>query len=199
MSKQSRRAGKKIYLILSAIIGGLIFSVALFAQDLPKEIRGYKVYRAKITVKNKTDKTGATDADEAFVKIGEPEVTNASITGLTLELSAEIDKLRQSGTIDFLTFTDFRVNDLQVEVEEYKESFEFKKDEIIALPKPVKIFVSVGQTLRGALKEMKESKKDWTVTGRVFVFGHFKKAGFKFKRVVPIEVNLTIKNPLRKN
>ncbi|MCY7377045.1 MAG: hypothetical protein LH472_13885, partial [Pyrinomonadaceae bacterium] len=111
---------------------------------------------------------------------------------------AEIDSPEQSGKIDFLTFHDFRVNGLAVDVEEYQESFEFKKNQTIALPKPVKIFVGAGQTLRGALSEWRNSKDEWTVTGRIFVFGHFKKAGFKFKRVVPIEINLKIENPLPK-
>jgi hypothetical protein len=51
--------------------------------------------------------------------------------------------------------------------------------------------------LRGAVRELKDSKEEWSVTGRVFVFGKFKKFGFNFKRVVPVEINIKIKNPLR--
>jgi len=65
------------------------------------------------------------------------------------------------------------------------------------LPKPIKIFLNTGQVLRGALSELKQSKEEWTVTGRVFAFGQFKKSFLKFKRVVPIEINLKIKNPLK--
>ncbi len=179
--------------------GLFFFSSFIIAQDLPNEIRGYKVYKAKISVKNQTEKTDVKDKSEAFVKVGEPEVVDVSLTGVTLELSAEIDALEQSGTVDFLTFKDFRVNGLAVDVEEYRESFEFKKNQIITLPKPVKIFVGTGQTLRGAVNEMRDSKKEWTVTGTVFVFGRFKKSFLKFKRVVPVEINIKIKNPLRAN
>ena len=133
---------------------------------------------------------------EAFVKVSEPELTEAGLTGIFFELSADIEIPEQSGTIDFLMFRDFRVNDLAVEIEEYKNSFDFKKNETVSLPKPVKIFVGAGQTLRGAWSEYNESKDEWKVTGRIFVFGRFKKAGFKFKRVVPVDVNLKIKNPL---
>lgn len=183
----------------------LLFSTFGSAQDLPDEIRGYKVYKVKISVKNQPDRNsksakGVTkDSSEAFVKVGEPEVVEVSLTGVTLELSAEIDALEQSGTVDFLTFKDVRVNGLAVNVEEYRESFEFKKNRIITLPKPVKIFVGAGQTLRGAVNEMRDSKEEWTVTGTVFVFGRFKKSFLKFKRVVPVEVNIKIKNPLRDN
>lgn len=187
-----------------ACVGVLLLAFSAFAQkeDLPKEIRGYKVYKAKISVKNQSEKTGnaksAGDDSEAFVKVGEPRLTAASLTGITFEFPAEIDSLEQSGKVDFLTFYDFRVNDLAVEVEEYRESFTFKKGEKIVLPQPVKVFVGAAQTLRGALSETNDSKPQWTVTGRIFVFGRFKKAGFKFKRVVPIEINLQIENPLPK-
>jgi len=167
------------------------------AQDLPKEIRGYKVYKADISVKNETDKTDKKDKSDVLINAGEPKLVDISLTGITLEISAEIDSLEQSGTVDFLAFHDFRVNGLAVEVEEYKQSFEIKKNKRVILPKPIKIFVGVGQTLRGALKEWREAKDELTVTGRVFVFGRFKKSFLKFKRVVPIEVNLKIKNPLR--
>lgn len=187
--------------ILFAII--FVFTFSVFAQDLPKEIRGYKVYKAKISVINQNEKTGSSksgknDESEAFVNISAPELTQVSLTGITLELSAEIESSEQSGKIDFLTFHDFRVNGLAVDVEEYKESLEFKKHQKITLPKPIVIFVGAGQTLRGALTEFSESKTEWTVTGRIFVFGRFKKAGFSFKRVVPVEINLKIENPLPK-
>ncbi|MCY7346544.1 MAG: hypothetical protein LH614_10040 [Pyrinomonadaceae bacterium] len=174
-----------------------IFSITVFTQNLPKEIRGYKVYQARISVKNKTEKAGARDKSEAFVKVGEPELVDVSLTGITFEISAEIDSIAQNGTIDFLTFDDFRVNGLQVDIEEYREPFELKKNRSSTLPQPIKIFVGAGQTLRGALKEVKESKDEWTVTGKLFVFGQFKKSFLKFKRVVPVEINLTIKNPLK--
>ncbi len=188
---------KRLY--LSAFICGLFLTNLTFAQDLPKEIRGYRVYQTKIFVKNQTEETDAKDKSEAFVKVGEPELIDVSLAGITFELSAEIDSLEQSGTINFLTFHDFRINGLKVEVEEYKESFEFRKNQNVILPKPIKIRLSSAQTLRGALSELKESKDEWTVTGRVFIFGQFKKSFLKFKRVVPVEINLKIKNPLRNN
>ena len=196
MDRIYRIAALKKYLCSFALLLCVLFPVA-DAQDLPKEIRGYKVHQAKITVVGQSEKTPIKDSPEVSVEIGEPEVIDVSLTGITFELSAEINSLKQSGTVDFLTFHDFRVNGLKVSVEEYGEAFEFKKNQIVALPKPIEIFLGTGQTLRGALKEVKESKDEWTVTGRIFVFGRFKKSFLKLKRVIPVEINLKIKNPLK--
>lgn len=177
----------------------LLFTFALAAQDLPDEIRGYKVHKAKISVTNKTEKRAEKDKSEAIVRIDEPELIDTSLTGITFEISGEIDSLDHSGKIDFLTFHDFKVNGMSVEIAEYTEKIEFKKNELIIFPKPLKIFVSTAQTLRGALGEVRNSKDEWDVTGKVFVFGRFKKWGFNFKRVVPVEVRVKIKNPLKKD
>ncbi|HEY0428518.1 MAG TPA: hypothetical protein VGC76_12115 [Pyrinomonadaceae bacterium] len=174
-------------------------SICIKAQDYPDEIRGYKVHKSKIFVQNKNEQIDKKDDAEAFVTIGEPTVEDVSLTGVTLEVAAEVSALEQSGKIDFLAFKDFRVNGLKVDVEEYRESFSFKKNESTALPKPVKIFIGIGQTLRGALGELRDSKDEWNVTGTIFVFGRFKKMGFNFKRVVPVEINIKIKNPLKNN
>ncbi len=184
----------------------LIFPTLIAAQNFPKEIRGYKVYNAKISVKNQDDKpdakadlraTSAKNQSEAVVKIGEPEITGISLTGIELALSAEINSVEQSGAVDFITFKDFRVNDLAVDVEEYKESFSFVKNQTVRLPKPVKISLNAKEVIRGAFGEITGAKDEWTVTGTVFVFGRFRKFGFNFKRVVPVEINLKIKNPLK--
>jgi hypothetical protein len=51
--------------------------------------------------------------------------------------------------------------------------------------------------LLGALGDWNTSKDVWPVTGRVYVFGRFKKFLFSFKRVVPVELNLSLPNPMR--
>ncbi len=181
-----------------AFIFLLLFSANIPAQDLPDRIRGYKVHKAKIAVKTERDRNeNSKEKNEAFVKINDPEVFDVSLTGITFELAAEISSIEQSGTVDFLSFHDFRVNGLKVSVEEYDESFDFKKNEPVILPKTFKIFLGTGQALSGAFKEIKDSKDEWRVTGRVFVFGQFKKSFLKFKRVVPVEIDILIKNPLK--
>jgi hypothetical protein len=51
--------------------------------------------------------------------------------------------------------------------------------------------------LLAALGEWTESKDAWPVTGRIYAFGKFKKGLFSFKRCVPVEMDLTMRNPLR--
>ncbi|HEY0457858.1 MAG TPA: hypothetical protein VGC97_01830 [Pyrinomonadaceae bacterium] len=186
-----------LFLRLGVLI--LLFAFDIFAQDLPDELRGYKVHKVRITVTNKIDITERDDRNqsEAYARLTEPELTDTSLTGLTFEISAEIDPLDYKGKVDFLTFHNFKVNGLDVEIEEYRNSFEFKKTEVIKLPRPVKIFLGAKQVLKGALGEATDSQDEWTVTGRVFVFGRFKKWGFDIKRVVPVEVNVKIKNPVK--
>jgi hypothetical protein len=168
-----------------------ISSFCVFAQPLPDKIRGYKVYRDKVSVN-----TSLGDS-EAAVRVGEPELAEVSLTGITLQLPAEFTAVYQSGKVEMITFHDLKVNGIKVEAEEYAHRFEFKKGEKVLIPKPVRIFIPASSVVKAAWKEMTESKAEWSVTGRVFVFGRFRRYGFHHKRVVPIDVDLTIKNPLK--
>ena len=182
---------------LSAIIllvGGFVFSAAA-QEKLPDKIQGYKVYGEKISVKNQT--AGAPHGETGIVvNVGEPEIADISAAGVTLAVSAEISNLPVGGDVDFLTFHGFRVNGLEVTAADYRTPFKITKNGRLKLPAPIKIFLSTLQTLRGARGEISDSKAEWRVTGRIFVFGKFKKSFLKFKRVVPVEVDLKIKNPL---
>ncbi len=171
----------------------VFFSLSTLGQDLPDKIRGYKVHKAEIAVN-----TGQAESNLAVnLEFEPPEFAKFSVTGLTFLLDSQLLVDGQSGTVDFLTFNDFEVNGIRVEIEEYRESFDFEKGKPVELPKPVEIFVNSGQALKGAYKELTNSKSKWTVKGRVFVFGRFRKFGFKFKRVVPVDVEFVIPNPLR--
>jgi hypothetical protein len=174
-----------------------LFAVSFLAQDLPDEIRGYKVHKTKVSVQTETGKNNSQEDFVVVINFDEPKLVKVTPLGATFEVFAEMTVLNQSGKIDFLTFKDFRINNLKVEIEEYKEPFEIEKTKTARLRKPFKIFVSTTQTIKGGLKEIFRAENEWQVTGRVFVFGKFKKSGFKFKRVVPVDVNLKIVNPLK--
>ncbi|MGB7201036.1 MAG: hypothetical protein WBD16_02075 [Pyrinomonadaceae bacterium] len=182
---------------LKSIVISLLLAFEASAQDLPDKIRGYKVYKAKVHVTTSADTTttSATDGD-AVVKIDEPRVIDIGLTGVTFETDTNLGVMPQSGRIDFLTFRDFRVNGVAIEFDEYTHSFDVKKGVAIKLPRPVHGFVSSLNIAKAAYKEMVESPPTWHVTGTVFVFGKFKKFGFKFKRVVPVQIELKVKNPL---
>ena len=174
----------------------LIFlSTAANSQDRPDKKRGYKVHADKISVS--TGGPSETPHTDASVKIGEPTLVEASLTGITFELRAEVLSAKQSGKVDFLAFHDVKVNGISVNVEEYSYPFSFKKGETVALPKPARIFLPATGMLQAAWSEMRNSKEDWTVTGRVFVFGKFRKFGMYHKRVVSVDFEIKIKNPLR--
>lgn len=182
------RLGARLPAALTLI---LVFLVVAFSQDLPDKIRGYKVYKDKVSVNTIS---GGTDA---AVQVGDPELSDISLTGITLELPAEFTAAYQSGKVEAITFHDLRVNGIAVEPEEYTHTFEFKKGERVVVPQPVRIFIPASSVVRAAWSEMTESRNEWKVTGRVFVFGRFRRYGFYHKRVVPIDLDLMIRNPVR--
>ncbi len=185
----------------------LLSTVAVFAESsagqeqraYPKEIRGYKIERAKVEIKRqkearKSDEMG--DAD-ALIQFGEPRVARVTPLGLTLEVPITIAAVKQGGHVDFLTFEDMTVNGTPVSVEEYDHPFELPNKNSLVLREPIRLFISAPRVLLGALDEWGNSKELWPVTGRVYVFGRFKKFLFNFKRAVPNELNLALSNPLR--
>ena len=178
------------HLLLFATV--LILASSLSAQDLPKEIRGYKVHKEIVTLSN--DATA--DREKAFVKVGTPTIEDVSLGGVTLAIVGELEEAGHDGRVELMTFKDFRVNNLAIDVSDFDKPFDVKKSGRTTLPEPATVFLPTAKILNAAWKEITASKDDWTVTGRVFVFGKFKKFGFKFKRVIPVDVRLTIKNPL---
>jgi len=166
------------------------------AQDRPDKIRGYKVYEANIIVADASGQPGKSDKTDAFVKLADPRIVDIGLSGVSIEIGAEIRVTRQNGRVEFLTFRDFRVNGIAVEIDEHRHPFSFKKDISIALPQPARVSISLTSLPRAAYNELVHGKRDLDVTGTVFVFGKFKKFGFSVKRVIPIRIDLKVKHPL---
>ncbi|MBA3766446.1 MAG: hypothetical protein H0W99_05555 [Acidobacteria bacterium] len=172
----------------------------------PKKIRGYKVERAKVEIKKPRDGKGqeqstgstsaTTDAD-ALIQFGEPRIAKMTPLGITMEVPVTVSAVKQGGRVDFLTFEDMVVNGTPVTIEDYMRPFDLPNKRAVLLPEPVRVFISTTRALLGALGEWNASKDVWPVTGRVYVFGRFKKFLFSFKRVVPVELSLTLPNPLK--
>lgn len=172
-------------------------------REYPKEIRGYKLARAKVEIKKSTDKKEASDEQtapdtDALIQFGAPRIVKTTPLGITLEVPVTVAAVKQGGRVDFLTFEDMVVNNMPVTVEDYMHSFDLPNKSAVALPEPVRIFISTPRAVEGAINELSNPQETWPVTGRVYVFGHYKKFIFTAKRVVPIELNLTLPNPLRK-
>lgn len=96
-----------------------------------------------------------------------------------------------------ISFHDLKVNGIKVEPEEYVHNFEFRKGERAVVPRPVRVFIPASGIVKAAWQEMTYARDQWEVTGRVFVFGKFRRFGLYHKRVIAIDINLTIENPLR--
>jgi hypothetical protein len=217
MKSRLRENGKYRRTITLALCAALFLSALVFAQQpaakssashppppaahtYPKEIRGYKVELANVELKKQKpkDKDSAAGASgEKLIQLGEPRVTGLTPLGISLEVPVTVAAVKQGGRVDFLTFEEMTVNGTKVTVNEYQHPFDLPTDGPVTLAKPVSIYISTPRALLGALGEWTQPKAVWPVTGRVYVFGRFKKFLFKFKRVVPVELNLSFQNPLQ--
>jgi hypothetical protein len=181
------------------------FAPNLFAQTrtYPKEIRGYKVERRDVEVekpkkqsKDNTESNSDSEVDQ-LIQFGQPVLTNATPLGITLEIPIVVGPAKKSGHVDFLVFEDMVINGTSIEIDEYQHSFDLQKEQPLTLREPLSLYISLPSVVFATIDEWSDSKETWPVTGRVYVFGKFKKSLFSFKRCVPVELNLTMRNPLR--
>jgi hypothetical protein len=174
-------------------------------RSYPKEIRGYKVERAVVEIKKpkpakdpktQTETTSDSDVDQ-LIQFGQPRLASATPLGITLEIPIVVAPVKQSGHVDFLVFEDMVVNGTSVEIDEYHRAFDLPNKEALTLNEPLSFYISIPSAVLATVDDWADSKETWPVTGRVYVFGKFKKLLINFKRVVPVELNLTMRNPLR--
>ncbi|QQS42704.1 MAG: hypothetical protein IPM63_07165 [Acidobacteriota bacterium] len=188
---------RKLLQCKKAFLAAILFLLALnaFPQELPDKIRGYRVHKAEIGT---ASGNGAEDGRDAFeMSFSDPEFDSVGLEGVTFTVDPVLTVKGRSGRVDFLSFENFEVNGIPVEIRDYESPFDFKSGETVALEDPVRIVVGLTSAVKGAAKEIKSSKDEWLVSGTVFVFGRFKWSIFRFKRVVPIPVSFTIPNPLK--
>jgi len=191
-----KHAGKHDALMLNLFCSiFVLFLIDVPAQDEHAEIRAYKAYNAHIKIENSAGCT-PNSGFNAVVSIGRLKADAISLGGLTIEVPASFCSTEHSAHVDFLTFRDFRVNGLTVEVEEFRSPFRFSKNVVVQLPNPAGIIIGGQNILKTAYRELVETRTEWSITGTVLVFGRFKKIGLNFKRVVPVKIDIKIKNPL---
>ncbi|MGI9067043.1 MAG: hypothetical protein ACR2HX_11650 [Pyrinomonadaceae bacterium] len=179
---------------------------------LPKEVRGYKVHRARVEMKKtnesgkkkpdkksdkeKSDKDEYDEDEPLLIRLGEPELVGVTPLGVTFDVSVILAAVKQQGDVDRLVFEDMKVNDTPVTLDDYVHPFKLPNQEPLSLAPSLRIFVSTPQAVLRTIDELFNSKEVWQVTGRIYVCGHFKKYLLKFKRAVPVELQTSIKNPL---
>ena len=187
-------------------------------RPYPKELRGYKIERAAIEIKKPETKTTkpvdpnrntqnasrepevADDSEvDALIQFGQPQVARVTPLGITFKVPIVVAPVTQKGRVDFLLFEDMVVNGTSVQIDEYQHAFDLPNKKPSTLREPLSFYIYLPSAVLAAIGEWSESKETWPVTGRVYVFGKFKKGLFSFKRCVPVELNLTMRNPLKEN
>lgn len=170
----------------------------LFAQSMtyPKEIRGYKVERAAVELKEPTKQRNEQQTSQ-LLEFGSPRVAGVTPLGITLEIPVVVSPVKQKGRVDFLVFEKMKVNGTSVEIDEYHRAFDLPNKKPMTLKEPLRFYVHLPNAILAAIGELQSSVKEWPITGVVYVFGRFNKSIFRFKRVIPVEINLTTPNPLR--
>ena len=145
-----------------------------------------------------TNDSSTPDTDpDPLIKLGKPKLARLTPLGMTFEVPIVVAPVRQSGHVDFLLFEDMVVNGRSVDIDEYHRAFDLPNKQSLTLREPLSFYIYLPGALLAALGEWSESKETWPVTGRVYVCGKFKKSLFSFKRCVPVELNLTMRNPLK--
>lgn len=191
---------------ISLVVGVLVVctSTALTQSvTYPKEIRGYKVERRSVELKeSKTKKLDSknqkpSDSSTPLIQFGNPRVASATPLGISLEIPVVVSPVRQRGRIHFLVFENMTVNGTSVQIDEYHRAFNLPNEKPLTLNEPLRFYVNLPTAAVAAIDALTNSKMEWPVTGTVYVFGRFNKSIFRFKRCIPVELNLMVRNPLR--
>jgi hypothetical protein len=182
------------------------------SRPMPKEVRGYKIHRAQVEMKKpsesgkKKDKKSEKEnfakdeydeTEPLLIRLGEPELVGVTPLGVTIDVPVILAAVKQQGDVALLVFEDMKVNDTPVTLDDYVHPFKLPNKEPLTLAPSMRIFVSTPQAVLRTIDEVFNSKEVWAVTGRIYVCGNFKKFLFTFKRAVPVELQTSIKNPLR--
>ena len=162
-------------------------------RTYPREVRGYRVERATVRIRRAPE---AAESD-SLISLGTPRVAGITPLTVTIEIPVTVAPVEQGGEVELLVFEDMRVNGMPVTVEDYTHRFRLPNERPLLLPQPARIQLSAPRVLLGALGEWSASRETWPVTGRVYVCGRYRRFLFTFKRAVPVEINLSVPNPLR--
>ena len=202
------RASQIIFIALVT----LVTSGAARSQSTtyPKEIRGYKVERAAVEMKGSNEDKSRSSASandsrdsvndvDQLITLSTPELARVTPLGITFDVPVVVAPIKQSGHVHFLMFEDMTVNGHAVEISEYDHKFDLPNKQALTLRDPLRFYIYSPTAVLAAADEWSNSKEAWPVRGRVYVCGKFKKSILSFKRCVPVELNLAMRNPLRVN
>lgn len=175
-----------------ALIFLLLAAFAAAGQKYPDRIDGYKVYKRPVVIRSTDQKAEKRDFELRFE---DPAFVGASLTAVKFELQARVASER-AGTIEKIRFESLMVNGISVEVNEFDTGFELRADEMTKLPERFKASISSLGAAKAVWLELTDPKKEWRVKGTAFIFGRFKRFGMTFRRAIPVEFDLSVKNPI---
>jgi len=201
------RSPVSIGILVVSLLISIGASVRSQTSAYSDKIRGYKVERTNVEVKRskyngaKSSESGQVSLDDSsvdqLISLGKPTLARVTPLGITFEVPMVVAPVTQSGKVDFLVFEDMEINGHSVNISDYEHSFKLPNDKSLTLKDPLRIYIYLPSALLAALGEWTDSQDTWPVTGRVYVFGKFKKSIFSFKRCVPVELDLKMRNPLK--
>jgi hypothetical protein len=172
----------------------------------PERIRGYKVERAVVEVKkpaakqapNQNDGSSQPDANaDDLIRLGKPELAKITPLGITFATPLVVAPVTQSGHVDFLLFEDMVINGHSVSIDEYHRGFDLPSKQPLTLSDPLRIYIYLSSAVLAVLDDWTDSKETWPVIGRIYACGKYRKGILSFKRCIPVELNLTMRNPLK--
>jgi hypothetical protein len=190
--------------IVLVIFAGV--TVCAQTRAYPDKIRGYKVERTVVEVKrtasnaaknNGADLQTADPSVDQLISLGKPTLARVTPLGITFEVPMVVAPVTQSGKVEFLVFEDIEINGHSVNISDYENSFSLPNSQPLTLNHPLRIYIYLSSALLAAIGEWTDSQDTWPVKGHVYVFGKFKKGLFSFKRCVPVELDVTMRNPLK--
>jgi hypothetical protein len=179
---------------IAAVVPITLFYSA-HAQKLPDSIRGYKVHQVKASVIGPASPKGQSADADISINLRAPDAVEITLSGAVFEVDAEFIAGR-SGKVDMITFHDFKAGGIPFKIDDITAPFSFKKNKAAVIPGPARVSVSLTDIPRAVYKQVSDDPAEISVTGTAFVVGRFKKFGMTFKRVIPIHIDIKIKNPL---
>ena len=185
--------GSGISLILLFCLGSTLSAQDNLARS-PKEIRGYKVEPTIVELR----KSANDSKPDTLIKFGDAELARVTPLGISLEIPIVVSPVKQKGKVDFLLFEDMVFNGTPAEIDEYHSAFNLPNRDPVRLREPLRFYIYLPRAVLAGIDEWINSKDTWPVAGRVYVCGKFRKGPLSFKRCVPVELNLTMRDPLKK-
>jgi len=197
MQARTRERVKPKRPVLSSFVAALILLIAAASfsaqTTFPDKIRGYKVHKSEVQTEPGTGKNGTPLLE---VRFAEPEFSEIGLDGIVFTVGGDVLVNGRQGKVHFLSFHDFTVDGIPVEIRDHNVQYEFRSGQPVTLKEPIEIVLGFRSAAKAAAGEIRNSKPEWEVAGTVFVFGKFKWSLFSFRRVVPVRVNFRIPNPL---